>query len=283
MKVNSQMHRGGVVFGVYSQIQHRKSQVGFTLLEVLVAVVLLATAFTIIWSTFSATIDGWRRSGEFLDRITHGDFVIDQMVSSIRSAAFFPNKPEKYGFWLESRGGGDAPRDQISWVTSGSAFMLPDNPLSKGLYRIMLSVEDEGLEVRTFQHFKDELDFDDAKPWIVSPRVVGLDCEIYNFEEEDWDEEWEDTNAVPSLVKITLFMEPVEKYEPPVKFQRVIELPIAPAVSGAVVVSESPESTPPEGETNQGEGKATVDPAQDKQRDRVPDDGDPDTVEMRIE
>ena len=223
-----------------SQIANRKSQIGFTLLEVLVAVVLLATAFTIIWSTFATTLDGWRRSGEFLDRITHGDFVIDQMVSSLRSTAFFKNRPEKYGFWLDSKGGGDAPRDTISWVTSGSAFMLPDDPLANGLYRIMLGVEDDGLEVRSFQHLKEEIEKDEVDPWVVSPRVIGLDCEVYNFEEEDWDDEWEDTNSVPSLVLITLYMEPVEKNEPPVKLQRVVEIPIAGAVTGAVTVTRQP-------------------------------------------
>lgn len=220
-----------------------RKRFGFTLLEILVAVVLLATAFTIIWSTFATTIDGWRRSGEFLDRITHGDFVIDQLVASLRSAAFFPNKPEKYGFWLESRGGGDAPRDRISWVTSGGAFVLPEDPLSRGLYRIMLTVEDSsggdsGLSVRTFPHMKEELDPDDAEPWFVSPRVIGLDCEVYDFEEEDWKDEWEDTNAIPSLVQLTVYLEPVEKYEPPVKLQRVVEIPVAPAVTGAVRVAE---------------------------------------------
>lgn len=214
---------------------------GFTLLEILVAVTLLATAFTIIMSTFSATLDGWRRSGEFLDRITHGDFVIDQMVSSLRSTAYFKNRPEQYGFWLESKGGGDAPSDSISWVTSGTAFMLPEDPLANGMYRIMLSVEDDGLAVRSAQHMLDELDMDDVEPWFVSPRVKGLGCRIYNFEEEDWDEEWEDTNAIPSLVEITLFLEPVERGEPMVKLQRIVEIPLAPAVEGAVTVSRGPE------------------------------------------
>ncbi|HMO05053.1 MAG TPA: prepilin-type N-terminal cleavage/methylation domain-containing protein [Kiritimatiellia bacterium] len=218
---------------------------GFSLLEILVAVVLLATAFTIIWSTFSATIDGWRRSREFVDRISHGDFVVDQLVSSMRSAAFFKNRPDKFGFWLDTKGGGDAPRDVISWVTSGSAFMKPEDPLGKGLHRIMVSVEetpdgDPALAIRAFQHLKDEIDKNDVDPWFVSSRIIGLDCEVYNFEDEDWKQEWEDTNAVPSLVQVTLYMEPVEKYGPVLKMQRIIQIPVAPAVTGAVTATQSP-------------------------------------------
>ena len=221
---------------------------GFTLLEILVAVVLLATAFTIIWSTFSATLDGWRRSSEFVDRMNHGDYAIDQLVSSLRSTAFFKNRPDKFGFWLDSKGGGDAPRDSISWVTSGTAFMKPEDPLAKGLHRIMVSVEDtpdggEGLAIRAFQHLKDEIEKDDVDPWFVSSRVQGLDCEIYNFEEEDWKDEWEDTNAVPSLIQITLYMEPLEKGELPLKVQRIVQIPVAPAVTGAVTAAETPGDT----------------------------------------
>jgi prepilin-type N-terminal cleavage/methylation domain-containing protein len=224
-------------------------QRGFTLLEILVAVVLLATAFTIIWSTFAATLNGWRRSSEFVDRITHGDFVIDQLVSSLRSTAFFANRPDKFGFWLDSRGGGDSPRDSISWVTSGSAFMRPDDPLANGLHRIMLTVEDapggnQTLAVRAFQHMTEEIDKDDVDPWFVSSRVIGLDCRVYNFEDEDWDDEWEDTNAVPSLVEVTVFMEPVGKNESPIEMRRIIEIPVAPAVTGAVVAAGAPGQTP---------------------------------------
>ncbi len=244
---------------------------GFTLLEILVAVVLLATAFSIIWSTFATTIDGWRRSSEFVDRISHGDYVIDQLVSSLRSTAYFKNRPDKFGFWLDSKGGGDAPRDTISWVTSGTAFMLPDDPLGKGLHRIMLTVEDapsgdSGLAVRAFQYMEEEIDKDDVDPWFVSPRVIGLDCEVYNFEEEDWKDEWEDTNSVPSLIQITVYLEPVEKYKPAVKMQRIIQIPVAGAVTGAVVATQQPgeqgqnvqpgqnqENPPADGQPPQGE------------------------------
>lgn len=231
---------------------------GFTLIEILVAITLLATAFTIIWSTFSATIDGWRRSSEFLDRITHGDFVIDQLESALRSTAFFPNRPDKFGFWLESKGGGDSPRDEISWVTSGTAFMKPDDPLSKGLHRIMLTVEntpegDPGLAVRAFQHMQKEIEKDDVDPWFVSGRVIGLDCETYNFEEEIWEDEWEDTNTVPSLVQITVYLQPTEKYGSPVEVRRVIEIPVGPAVTSAVAVTTGQGDQAVQGDQNQAQ------------------------------
>ena len=60
---------------------------GFTLLELLVALMILVFAFAIIWSTFSATVTAWQRGGQLLDELRHGDFVMEQLVSALRSAA----------------------------------------------------------------------------------------------------------------------------------------------------------------------------------------------------
>ena len=34
---------------------------------------------------------------------------------------------------------------------------------------------------------------------------------------------------LPSLVEVTLYMDPIEKYGDPMKLQRLVEIPIAPA------------------------------------------------------
>jgi hypothetical protein len=209
------------------------------MLELLVALAILMVAFSIVWTTFSVTVTAWNRGDKLIEELHHGDFVMEQLISALRSAAFFKNKPDKYGFWLEDRGGGQYPRDEISWVTSGSAFMLPDSPLINGLHRIMISIEDndEGdpsVAIRAFPHLAEEIEKGEADPWFVSTRVKGIDCRVYDFESEDWSDDWEDTNSIPSVVEVTLFMEPLERYGEPVKMTRVMQIPISVAVTGAV-------------------------------------------------
>jgi len=227
---------------LHSELGTRNSEFkqGFTLLELLVALTILVVAFTIVWSTFSATIKAWQRGGALLEELRHGDFVMEQLVSSLRSAAFFPNAPEKYGFWLKSRGG-EYPRDRISWVSSSSAFMPPDSPLNESLHRITFGIEnnkegDPSVTIRAWPHLSEDT-VDDVDPWYISSEVKGFNCRVYNAEDEDWDTEWEDTNSIPSLVEITLYMDPIEKYGEPVKLQRLVEIPIAPAVTNAVNTS----------------------------------------------
>ena len=214
---------------------------GFTLIELLVALTIMATAISIIWSTFSSTMKAWRQGSELLDGLHNGDFVMEQLFLALRSAAFFDSEPSIYGFHLEDRSGG-YDEDLISWVTSSSAFIPPNTSMQHGLHRLSVTIEpnDEGkaaVAVRAFSHFS-ELEDDESDPWFVSERVKGLNCRVYNMEEEDWEDEWEDTNAVPSLVEITLTMDPIEEYGDPVVLKRMVEIPIAPAVTQAVSFAE---------------------------------------------
>ncbi len=211
---------------------------GFTLLEVLVALALLATAFTIIVGTFSTTIGAWKRGNELLDDLHHGDFIMEQLVASLRSAAYFETAPDKYGFHLDDRGGGSYPADMISWVTSGTAFMPPGSPLANGLHRLVITVEDNedgdpAVAIRAFPHLAD-IEDDEEDPWFLSTVVKGIDCRTYNLEDEDWDDHWEDTNAIPSIVEVTLYMDPLEEYDDPVTLSRMVQIPVAPMVTQSV-------------------------------------------------
>jgi prepilin-type N-terminal cleavage/methylation domain-containing protein len=225
--------------------RHRslKLSSAFTLIELLVALVILAMAFTVIWRTFAATMDGWNRGNKFLETLHHGDFVIEQLVSALRSAAYYQTKPGAYGFWLESRGGA-SPRDEISWVTSSSAFMSPKSPMMNQLHRIRISIDDapdgrEGFTVEAWAPLADPEEIDPEK-WTITSKIKGISCETYNFENETWDNEWEDTNTVPSLIRVTLFLDPVEKYGEPVRISRLVEIPIAAATNAAPINTDAP-------------------------------------------
>jgi hypothetical protein len=232
------------------------------MLELLVALAILVTAMAIIWATFAGTLKAWTRGNELLDHLHHGDFVIEQLVLSLRSAAFFKTSPGVYGFRLESQGG-DYEQDEFSWVTSGSAFIPPDSPLLNGLYRINVTVgsDEEGdraLLVWAYPHLAEEEDTD-IDPWPISSRIKGISCRAWNAENEDWDENWEDTNTIPGRVEITLFMDPIEEYGPPIKIQRLVEIPLAIISTSNVSTVEqpAPDEQPP---ATQGESPTEAAP-----------------------
>ena len=207
----------------------------------MIAVVILAVAATIVWSTFNVTVKAYERGTDMADRLNHGDFVIDQLTAAIRSAAFFANNGKAYGFWLDDQGTGNNAHDSVSWVTSSSAFIPPNSSLHNGLHRLWVTVEDgpdgeASFTVRALPHLKKELDERDAEPWHVSSLVQGFDCQVYDFEMKSWRDEWEETNKIPTLVQVKLYLTPLDEGERPVEISRVLAIPIAPAVTQAVAV-----------------------------------------------
>ncbi len=218
---------------------------GFTFLELLVALGILVAVFAIIFTIFTSTLGAWNRGTEALTKLHHGDFVMEQLVQSLRSAAFFDSVPEFYEFRLEKRSAGGRPADVMSWVTSSSAFMPLDSPYANGLHRIVVTIDrtdqgQYGVAIRAMPHLSEDEDLD-PDPWFVSTRVKGLRCEIWDDEFAVWEERWEESNAVPSLVKVTLEMEPDEPYDPPIRIQRAIQIPVAPAVTSRVDFVETGE------------------------------------------
>jgi prepilin-type N-terminal cleavage/methylation domain-containing protein len=229
---------------------HQHPASGFTLLELLVALTILVFAFAIIWETFTGTVKAWQRGSQLLDELRHGDFVMEQLVSALRSAAFFKSSPGRYGFRLETGSAGSYPGDKLSWVTTSSAFIPPDSELGKGTHRIIFSIEDNddgdpSVCIRAYDQLLEDEDTVKIDRWFVSTEVQGIECRIYNTEEKIWENSWEgeQTNTLPSLVEITLYMDPIDKFGDPVKLMRVVEIPIAPAVTNAVQATGATDST----------------------------------------
>ena len=232
----------------------------FTLLELLIALTLLTTAMTIIVSTFMATLNAWRRGQDLLEGLHQGDFVMDQLVSALRSAAFFNTAPDKYGFYLDSRGGGRYPQDTVSWVATGTAFLPEDSPLARGLHRLEISIDrsarEEGFAVRAVPHL---IPLEDAteEPWIISTEIKGVSCRVWDKEREDWSDEWEFTNSVPRLVELTLYLEPFEQYGDPVKLVRVVEIPLGSHEDMGAKTYETAARRPGEDRQAPGGGRRT--------------------------
>ncbi|MDD5676769.1 MAG: prepilin-type N-terminal cleavage/methylation domain-containing protein [Kiritimatiellae bacterium] len=228
---------------------------GFTLIELLVAVALLGMAMAMAFTTFYSVAKAWQRGTAMADDLDHGEYVMQQINCGLRSSFFPPAAVQAptnattnstttsgggYGFRLEDNGNGVGARDIISWVKTGTALLRLNDPLSKGLHRVQLSIEDDGdagpaVAVRAWRPYANLITFDpqEINPHFVSGKVVGLDCRVAKEMEGDtwdWMETWEDdaTNRLPLAVEVTLYLAPLEPDEPPVEIRRTIEIPLGP-------------------------------------------------------
>lgn len=220
----------------------RRPQAGFTLLEILVAVVILVMAMSVIVLTFSNISRAWRDGTTAAANLNHADAILDQLVSGLRSAYYkkTDDKNSIYGFWLEDDGSGSAARDQISWVKTGTALVDPDAAEISTLHRVVFTVADDernrpGAAVKAWRPFGQPEEFSpekDAPFFFISSSVQGFDCEIStnitSFGDVDWEETWEETNRIPLHVHLSLYLKPASKSEEPLKVERIITIPIAP-------------------------------------------------------
>ena len=234
-------------------ILSRKSdpRAAFTLLELLLAVTILAVAMVVAFTTFGIVTQAWRKGTTLADEVHHGDFVMEQLVMGLRSA-YYPDAKAMspaHGFWMKDEGDGERAEDVISWVKQGSALVGHDPSLAGGPHRVVFTVEDDDDGVRSARVKAWRLqgqpeDFDpenDVEPMTLSRRVLGFSCRTAYEKTEneiDWLDEWEDTNRLPVYVELTLFLPPLAKGEVPVEIKRAIEIPVAPLSWGAAVEQE---------------------------------------------
>jgi prepilin-type N-terminal cleavage/methylation domain-containing protein len=215
--------------------QHR---LGFTLLELIVAMVILTIAMSIAFQAFSGTIRGWKRGTEVVDGIKHGDFAMNQLASAINSTIYFFNPKKSYAFTFEKDNAFGLPSDTITFVTASSAFMPEGSPLQHGPHRIKLYIDKDDYgnpalfaiafpAIGDIEEYEDEYD---AVPYLVSRSVQGLEILLWDEELEDWTDEWEKENSIPERVKMMIYVASEDEDEEPIIFTRVIDIPVAKAV-----------------------------------------------------
>ena len=217
----------------------RESRQGFTLLELIVAIVILVIAMSITFEAFTGTIRGWKRGTEVADSIKHGDFAMTQLASALNSMLYFYNPRKTYAFKLEKETAASGlPGDIVSFVTVSSAFMPADSPYAKGPHRIRLYVDgdeygDSALYSLAMPAISDEEEFDDefnAEPALVSREISGMEIMMWDQQNETWTDEWDPENSVPERIEISLYISSKDKNEEPIMFRRVLEIPVYESV-----------------------------------------------------
>ena len=124
------------------------SRRGFTMIEMLLATMLVGVLTTFSVLTFRSVSHGWQVSADYLDKLQRTDYALDQVISGLRSM-YYPHdgsQNEKYGFVLVNKGDGEEPRrsDVIEWSKLGSAIVGTKSDKADSVHRVQIMVLEEG-------------------------------------------------------------------------------------------------------------------------------------------
>ena len=135
---------------------------GFTMIEMLLATMLVGVLTTLSVLTFVSVTHGWQASTDYLDKIERTDYALNQLIISLRSA-YWPEKSSSnsktdgkgsdvaksrntYGFYDPYDREGDRPSDSdiIEWTKKGSALIGSKNAMADSVHRVRVMILEEG-------------------------------------------------------------------------------------------------------------------------------------------
>ena len=221
----------------------RAKQSCFTLIEVVMAIMILSVMMLMSFFCFDAVVQSWTAGIEVSDAMGQADHVMEQLVSGLRSA-YYPDAGSQlyeYGFQLYDNGEDAEAMDSISWVKLGSALVGEDCGFAESPHRITVSVSSDedagGLRARAWRVDLQLDEFDpqeDVMPLELSPRVIAFNCRVLDKDqpekddEPNWQDEWATSNCIPKAVELALYMEPPDNAEDdePIEVKRIVTIPL---------------------------------------------------------
>jgi prepilin-type N-terminal cleavage/methylation domain-containing protein len=215
-----------------------KTRGGFTLLEVMLALSLLAIVLVAIYSTWNAIVKGSRVALNAAAASQRARMSISTLHDALLSACMFSENNRYYSFVGESdndssslsftarlppsgflRGGrfGDLVVRRLSFRVENGPGSTPQLVLRQA--PLLMAFDKEGKEV-----------FDSSErdnPLVLARDVNKFLIEYLNPKTGDWDTEWTSTNDLPKMVRVTLALGHLEGFasRPQETMFDVVQLP----------------------------------------------------------
>lgn len=200
---------------------------GFTLVEVLIAIGILALVITSIYSTWTAILRASKSGQSAAAAVQRSRIVVRLLEDSLSSAQSYSANPGYYGFMAEN--GDEA---SLSFVARLSkAFPRGGRFGDLDVRRVTFAVQpgtDGGRNLVLRQTpLVMETDEDESEhPIILSKNVKEFSMEFWDSRLNDWVDEWKQTNQLPRLLMFTLRLADTAKPLSPVEeISRIVSIP----------------------------------------------------------
>ena len=210
---------------------------GFTLLEVIVAIIILTIALAICFQAFNSIMNSWKKSSIMAENIQQGDLLINQISSSLRSIKFFKNDKNLYAFRYEENYINGFSADKISFVTSNKFFHHSKTFSENIPYRVCLFIDNldniEGLYTTSIPITMDEDDYINnfnPEKKLVSLSVKEFEILFWNKENKEWEKKWEKENSIPERILLSITILTSDNLKSSI-YDRIINIPVSESLN----------------------------------------------------
>ncbi|MSR64855.1 MAG: hypothetical protein EXS18_03640 [Verrucomicrobiae bacterium] len=218
-------------FGCVIESGKRPGAGAFTLLEVMLAVILLAAVMTAVYLTWSTGLQGWKAATDAADNLQKTRAILDGTTEMLRAAVYYDqaeagqDADNLYRFEGVHGTIGDYDADSIRFVTLSSRFCRPYEMERVPLRRVQISLEqDENNKPYLAMFAESALKTEDSEktpPVKLSEDVIGFRVQYFDADIEEWQEDWVDETGMPAQVEITITYRAADETGSPI-VQRIV-------------------------------------------------------------
>jgi type II secretion system protein J len=200
-----------------SKHPNRCQPAGFTLIEILLALVMFAMIAGVIFASFAAVMDGVEKGRQSADFYRIGRSALQRMTQEISAAVWYPDDPS-----TELRGEKDKTatrrRDRITFVTipyRRYTAKVPEDELCSISYYVAEDTHGRPTLFRTEDCTLDDERQEGGTVLGLTDLVVGLEITYYDAvsEYDSWPPDSSVESALPCQVRVALTLRDDREYE----------------------------------------------------------------------
>lgn len=199
----------------FSRPTHR----AFTLIEIMVAIAIFSMVLAAIYSTWAAIMRSTRVAQDVTAQAQRQRVTLRTIEDSLMAIESFQGSPQYYSFIVEN---GSSP--MLSFTAQvpeifprNGKFVNPNTGRDFNLRRLTFALEPDANNVNNNNNGQNlvlrqnpvlmDLDDDEQKyPLILAKNVREFTVECWDTNKLKWADEWLDTNAIPTLLRVNLVL-----------------------------------------------------------------------------
>jgi type II secretion system protein J len=234
----------------------RSRRRAFTLVEIMLAIVILSGVIAAIYATWTAIMRATEVGRKAAAQVQRTRVALRCLEESLTYTEMYVANARYYGFVAEN--GSDASLSFVSRLPSDfpRSGRFGDYPVRRLAYTI--ESDPSGDRVLALRQAPLLMDFDQDEqehPLILMRNIKRMEMEFWDVQKDDWTDEWTQTNQMPKLIRVTLTTEnPNQPFDRGQEYTRIVA-PAAVAVQpgwqarapGQVPGGPPPGNNPPPG------------------------------------